>query len=438
MTVEGVGREAVLGSRRFSNLRRLGLGVADAAVPSVANLGIGVVAARSMPLADFGVFSTALIGLMLCVGLSRSVHGDVLVLTQRSAAHDAKGRVASSIASVAVVGTLLGLSLGIVGTVVLLTGGRSSTWGWTLLVAGAVIPLVLLQDHYRWVAYASGRLGISIWSNVAWALVSVPVLVIVGMVNAPRLTAPVAIAVWGSTSIFGLLASMWLLRTVPSRPRSCPWIRANRTLARALVLDFGLLQASAQGALIFLALLTSPTDLGLLRKAQLWFGPVTMVTTGLLAALQALLAQRSDDAAARRIGLWVGTAFALGAMGYGAVVFVLPDDWGSALAGDGWSAARQFVWPLTAQMATGLLGGCAGIALRVRGQVDVQVRLRWFIAPASLAVVAVAASTSGALAAAWGLAAVSAVTAAVWCGLLATSTRTSDTRKLAPVAEEAG
>ena len=214
---------------------------------------------------------------------------------------------------------------------------------------------------------------------------------------------------------------------LPSLRHSTTWLRDNRSLAGALAQDFGLLQASAQGALILLAALTSAADIGLLRKAQLWLGPVSMVTTGLLSAFQSMLVRRHDltrPRASAKTAVVIGTITATGALVYGGVVFLLPTTWAAALAGDGWANARSFVWPLTVQLAVGLLGGCVGIALRVRGQVAQQVRARWVLAPASLILVALTASAGGALAAAWGLAAVSGVTAGLWCHLLSRPTST--------------
>jgi hypothetical protein len=71
------------------------------------------------------------------------------------------------------------------------------------------------------------------------------------------------------------------------------------------------------------------------------------------------------------------------------------------------------------QLAAGLAGGCAGVALRSLGAVGRQVRVRWVLAPLSLLTVLGTAAGGGALAASWALAGISVLTAALWALLLA-------------------
>lgn len=404
-------------------VKKLLLGIGDAAVPSLGTLAVSVAAAHAMPLPDFGAFSTMLLALIMVVGVSRSMHGDVLVLTASRDPDDQTIRIRQSLSSVLVTGLGLGLLTVVVGGV-LAARVSQSPWGPAIAAAGIVLPVVLLQDHHRWIAYTRGRIQDSVINNVAWVLVSSSAVTFLGLRADGQLTASAGLLVWGGAALAGVIVGTALDGAKPSVRQGGAWLRDNRRLATSLTQDFGLLQASAQGALILLAALTSAADIGLLRKAQLWLGPVTMLTTGLLSALQSLLARRHDSerpAASTRFTVLVSSVAAVSTVAYGMLVFVLPADVAALLASDDWSGARVFVWPLTLQLAMGLLGGCLGVALRVRGQVAQQVRARWVLAPTSLVVVVVAATTSGALAAAWGLAAIAALTAAIWWYFLAAS-----------------
>jgi len=296
-----------------------------------------------------------------------------------------------------------------------------SPWGPALVVAGVVLPILLLQDHHRWIAYTQGHIRDSVLNNMAWVTGSITAMVVLVILADTDIPAFAGVLIWGLAAAGGWGISTLQNRYLPSLRRGTAWLRENRRMASGLAQDFGLLQASAQGALILLAILTSAADIGLLRKAQLWLGPVTMLTTGLLSALQSILARRHDSArpgASTRVTLSIGSSAAAGTLLYGAIVLLLPTSIAALLAGGDWVAARPFVWPLTVQLAMGLLGGCIGIALRVRGQIAQQVRARWVLAPASLAIVTLAATTSGALAATWGLAAVSVLTTCLWYRLL--------------------
>jgi hypothetical protein len=397
----------------------LGLGVVDAAVPSLGNLGVSVVAAHSMPLADFGVFSTLLLVLTVLVGLSRSVHGDVLVLTASKDMAMQTERVRESLSSVLRSGLGAGLCLVVVGIVATIAAPRVP-WGPGLVASGAVLPVLVTQDHYRWIAYARGRTAESVLNGAVWLVTALFAMVVAASASA-SVPAAIGLILWGTAAATGGAVAALLLGVAPGLRHGGSWLAENRGLATHLAQDFTLLQASAQGALILLAALTSAADIGLLRKAQIWLGPVTMVTTGLLSSLQAMLARRYDRSrptGVARVAVSVGAVATVGAVAYGCVVFWLPTSWSEVLVGGNWPDARSFVWPLTVQLAAGLLGGCLGIALRVRGQVAQQVRARWFLAPASIVVVIMAAVLAGALAAAWGLAAVSVLTAALWSWLL--------------------
>jgi hypothetical protein len=400
--------------------RRLVLGVVDSALPSLGNLAVSVLAAHSMALADFGVFTTLVLALILATGVSRSVHGDVLVLTVVDEPARMLQRARSSLASVLRLGLVAG-ALGVLAGAVASAAGV--TWGPALVAAGAVLPVLLVQDHYRWVAHAHGRIVDSLTNNAVWSLGAVTAMGLAVAESDETVGPATGLLVWGVAALLGVAVGAATSGCLPPARLPGGWLRENRSLAGALAQDFGLLQASAQGALVLLAVLTSSTDVALLRKAQIWLGPVTMATTGLLSALQSGLARsRARGAAARglaRTASSVGAAGALGAAVYGCAVAVLPAAWAALLVDGGWSDARSFVWPLTVQLAAGLAGGCAGVALRALGAVGRQVRVRWVLAPLSLLVVLGTATSGGALLAAWALAGISVLTAALWGLLLA-------------------
>ncbi|MGK5172094.1 hypothetical protein [Geodermatophilus sp. CPCC 205761] len=402
---------------------RLVLGLTDSALPSLGNLGVSVLAAHSMGLEDFGVFTTLVLVLILLVGVSRSVHGDVLVLTVTADPSETRRRARGSLSSVARLGLVAG-SLGVFAGA-LTVGAGATSWGLALMAGGAVLPVLLLQDHYRWIAYADGRIADSVCNNAAWTTSSIAAMAMVSQLSDAGLGAAPGLLVWGLAAAPGVLVSVARSRCVVPWRLPGGWLSENRGLAGALLQDFGLLQASAQGALILLAALTSAADMALLRKAQIWLGPVTMATTGLLSTLQSMLARgRARGAGARsvaRTASVVGAVGTLTAVAFGGLVAVLPSTWAAVLVSVGWSEARWFVWPLAIQLAAGVAGGCAGVALRALGAVREQVRIRWVLAPASLLCVVVSVGHGGALTAAWALAGISVLTAALWAVLLARS-----------------
>ncbi|MGX5654033.1 hypothetical protein ACWKWC_04605 [Geodermatophilus nigrescens] len=399
---------------------RLVLGLADSAVSSVGNLGASVLAAHVATLVGFGIFATAMLVLILATMAARSLHGEVLVLRSRSGvvtASDARDSTSSVL--------VLSGGIGLVVAGVAVAVGLASGFGegvLTVAVAGLALPLLCVQDHLRWIEYARGTSHHALANDVLWTVAAIGGLAVLGAAADGDVSAPVCLAVWAGATVPGILyglRSSGVALTASGRAR---WLAPNRGLAAPLFMDFSLTQATAQGATLVIAALAGPLEMAAIRKGQIWLGAAAVATTGLLAALQPLLAQR---AASRGPGPAIRFATVLGLAGsvllvlYGLAVVLLPDGVARLLVGEGWDSARPFVWPLAVQSAAGLLGGCWGLSLRVTGRLRAQVRWRTVLGPAAVVAVAVATSAGGAVVGAWALAAAAVGTTLVWGLLLA-------------------
>ncbi|WP_029430301.1 hypothetical protein [Blastococcus sp. URHD0036] len=421
-----------MGARTDRTAGRLALGLADSAVSSIGNLGVSVLAAHLCSLTGFGVFATAMLVLLLATMAARSGHGEALVLRIRDGGAS-PADVQDSTTSVVRLSGALGGGIAVLATVVGFVAGFGEGLT-TVLVAAAALPLLCLQDHLRWIEYARGASQHALVNNALWTGTSLGALAAAAAVVPHPVSAPLCLAAWAAGTIPGI--AYGLRRTgVSLTPALRPgWLQRNRRLATPLFLDFTLTQATAQGATLVIAALAGPLDMAAIRKGQIWLGAAAVATTGLLAALQPLLAQRAavqGHAATVRLGTLLGLAGMAGLLLYGLVVALLPGDLARVLVGEGWDEARPFVWPLAVQAAAGLLGGCWGLSLRVTGRLAAQVRWRTVLGPLSLVVVAVVTAGAGAVAGTWALAAVAAGTTAVWGVLLATADR--EERRRVPV-----
>ena len=195
-----------------------------------------------------------------------------------------------------------------------------------------------------------------------WTVTSIALMLALWWWSEDRVAGFLCVAAWG----FGALPSIvYAARRglLVLRPRP-DWLRANRTPARHVFLDFALTQATSQGATLVIAALTGAVEMGLIRKAQIWLGPATVATLGLLAALQPVLtrlAARHGRAAVIRMAAVAGLALG-GLLGvFGIAVLLLPDDVAELLVGPGWDEASQFVAPLTVSAVMGAVGGCLGL-----------------------------------------------------------------------------
>ena len=399
---------------------RLLLGMTDSAMSSVGNLGVSVIAARLTDLPEFGLFATAMLVLILGTMAVRSAHGEVLLMKRQTGgagAEEADRR--SSTSSVVRLSLLTGGATALVGVLLVLTAGPTDV-ALTVLVSGLVFPILCLQDHVRWTDYARDASHRALLNTTLWTVTSVLLMLVLWAAPGNRVAGYLCVAAWGFGALPSVVHAAWRgLRLADLRPG---WLGANRASARNVFLDFGLTQSTSQGATLVIAALTGAVEMGLIRKAQIWLGPATVATLGLLAALQPILtrlAATHGRAATIRMasltGLGLGALLAL----FGVGVLLLPDDVAAMLVGPGWDQASQFVAPLTLSAVMGVVGGCLGVALRALGLIGRQVRWRTFLGPVSVAAIAVATLWSGAEAGVWVLAASGVVTSLAWAVLLA-------------------
>jgi hypothetical protein len=412
---------ASLTSRRLGG--RLAVGLADSAVSSAGNLGASIVVAHSASVPEFGVFATAMLILILAAMISRSAHGEALILKSGEAdpAAAAADRLRSTTSVVrwctglgaAVVAA--GLVLGLVGS-----AGFDSTV-LTVIVSGTALPLLCLQEHLRWIEYARGASSRALVNNALWTVFAIGSMGVARIVAGDGIPAHVCLMLWAYSTVPGILYAVVKGRIPVVFGGRPDWFRLNRPLIAPLVLDLTLTQATAQGATLVVAALSTAVDMALIRKGQIWMGPATVATMGLLTALQPILAQRAaarGSVPAVRLATLVGAVACAAALVYGLAVWLLPADVAGTLVGPGWTESRPFVWPLTVLAAASILGGCLGLAVRTSGLIARQVRWRLLLAPASVVVVAAMTLVGGALAGMWALAAVSVLTAAAWSVLL--------------------
>lgn len=404
--------------------RRIVLGLADAGMSSIGNLGVSVLVARSTSIGDFGVFATAMIVLLLSTVAARSVHGDPLILLSRP--DDARAmadEAASSSWSVLRWGATTGAAV----VAVAIAGGLLQLWtrdvGVLLVVCGLALPVLWLQDHYRWVEYARAASHLALINNTIWTVGAIGSVAVASSFSGGSLTAAVALALW----VFSAVPSIGFASRRAGAPRRPPagsasgWIRPRATLIRQLTLDFSLTQATAQGATLLIALLVGTLEISFIRKGQIWMGPLTVMITGLMSALQPVMAARARQTGRQsvvRLAYVVGLGAAALCVLYGAIVLLLPTEAAETLVGPGWTQTRPYLPPLIVLAAASVLGGCLGIALRTTGSLRRQVRWRGSLAPASVLSVAVATAWGGGLVGMWVIAGAGALTTAAWGVLL--------------------
>lgn len=359
----------------------------DVGLSSLSNLVVGIAAARTLSLSEFGAYSTAFLVGTILIGLVKSLTTDPLVLNFAASEHDAQHKAASaSLSASLVLGIALAPLVALLTWAVLSLAGTDQPQAVGVAAAAALIcPPLALQETARGVAYCQGQLGPAVVNNLA-RFIALPV-VVAGVLPLMGARPESFLVAWGVSALIGYLAGWWLL----ARPRlagGVVWIRDNWRLGRALVADFGLTLSSAQGALLLISSIAGAEAIGAVRKTQLVLAPVNLLTTGALTLLQPVWVRRVAGGAGGKFLLRASYLTLLGigvltVLWVGLVLF-LPPDLAMAILGDGWAEARSLMAVSTVYALLGAAGGLLGISLRSVGVVRQQVRWRVYLAPPTL------------------------------------------------------
>lgn len=404
-------------SRAAALAGRVGPGVVDSAVASARNLVLGVLAAHALGLEGFGWFSTAVLVQLVATGASKAVHADPLVLAHPTAGDRSWRSTASAAAGAVLASSGVVAALAVVAASVARAVGASELAG-VLLAVALVLPGVLLLDLLRWAAHARQRGPLAVRGSLVNATVSVAA---VGGAALGGSSPAVLVLASGAGAVPATLVLLRALGVVPRPGGLRAWYAEHRRWSVGLALDWLLLQLTAEGAFLLIALLTTAEQVGELRKAQLPLAPAVVLTTGLVVFLQPALSRAAASGvaaagtarSARRVAAGVAAVTAAWVL----LVAITPPAWMDLLVGGDWARARSYLWPLGIGVVAGAAAAPLGIALRVLGRLGDQVRWRTWTAAPVLAGTTVSALAGGALAASWWVAGATVVVTVTWLAL---------------------
>lgn len=402
------------------SLRSAGLTVADQVISSVTNFVPAIVAARVLDPGEFGLFALLQAAYVTAIGAVRSGAVESAVVTSSSL--DAARGIASNVVlwCAAVVGVPLLLL---------------SPWlPVDVLVVGAALGVMILQDTQRVEALSTGRVNHALASDASW-LVLTGAAVAIG--SARGLTSdPVTIfALWAAAALPGTIAVYVAQRLWPRWGRAVHFVRAEARTIGAHSFDWLLRQGAVQMSLYAIAVVAGLAVMGDIRVAQLILGPMNVVFAGVgLAAMPiATRAARSSMAEFRgivgRLALFQGTAPLL----FGGLVLLTPQSILEVPFGAQAEGMKPYLLPQVVLLAVSGYASTAQTAMKI-----LQLR-RQLIRTRTLTAVLVLASTllpalvwQSALAALWGMAAGSALSAVLWVRVLRSDDRWAGAEPVGP------
>src|SRR5271165_5141065 len=197
--------------------RRLGWGVADQAVSSITNFAVNIYIARELGAVQYGAFGLAYVTYGFALNASRGLATDPLLVRFSGTNLPVWRRaVRSCTGTAAIVGLALGA--GVLGAAALLGG----TTRLAFLALGLTLPVLLLQDSWRFAFFALGRGSQAFLNDTVWGATLLPALVLLRMTGHANVFS--FVFAWGATAGVGAAVGPLQARVVPTLSGSWNWL----------------------------------------------------------------------------------------------------------------------------------------------------------------------------------------------------------------------
>lgn len=403
-----------IGQRRHNAARSFGsrtaAAVTDQVIWGLQNFLILFAALHSMSIGGVGSFTLAYTMVLLAVVAVRSLSLEPLTI-RYTLATKAEQRLASI--SAAGLSLTVGLVLAVLSATTLAFLPTSAAL--VFVAAGAITPVLFVQDAVRFSLFASQRL----WAAAANDLLclGVTAAIISAAIAYRHPGAPGLLILWGAGTSAGIGVGLIQTRAVPRLRAALPWFRSQRDLGPRLAGEVLAQQAAGRLSLILLSAIAGVAALGEVSASRTLMMPTTTLIT-------ATFAFAVPDAVRLRAGggprqltryVWVlSVGLAVSVAVVTAVMLAIPDSFGEILAGKNWAQSKVLLLP-AALWAIGMaLSQGPRIGLRAVEQPGTILRVAMWLGAALLVATVAGALLAGASGAAWAFGIVSVLGTAPW------------------------
>jgi O-antigen/teichoic acid export membrane protein len=395
---------------RLAPLRRLGWGVADQGVSSLGNFAFSILVAKTLSPSDFGAFTIAWVTYGMILNASRGLATDPLVV-RFSHSDRASWREAVRASS----GTAV--AVGLVGGVLCVVAGLllPDPVGTAVLVLGIVLPGLLLQDAWRFAAFAAGRPVLAFVNDVVWAVLQTAAAA--ALLVTDRTTVATAALAFGGTATVAALVGWVQLRVLPHLGRVKSWLVEQRSLGVRYAIENTSISGARQLRMSLLGLIAGLAAVGQVRAAEILMGPFMVVLMGIaqVAVPEGVRVVKRSPHRLVRFSLLLGSVQASASLLWGALMFVLvPRGLGELLLGELWPGAYALLLPVLVNMAVGCFESGAQTGLRALGASRHSLAAQLSNAALYLVGGVGGAMVDGARGSCWGVAIATSIATLIW------------------------
>jgi O-antigen/teichoic acid export membrane protein len=389
---------------------RLGWGVADQAVSSLTNFAVTLYLARSLGAAEFGAFSLAYVTYSFALNASRGLATDPLVVRFSGADRTAWRRaVANCSGTAAVVGLVTGAAV-LIAAMILHGTARSA-----FLALGLTLPVLLLQDSWRYAFFALGRGRGAFLNDSIWALALVPALLFLHHYGHAGVFW--FVFAWGGAAAVAAAVGPLQAKVAPRLTGAREWVFQHRDLGPRYLAENTSNSGAGQLRTYALGLVAGLAAVGYVQAASTLMGPFLVIFMGLslVTVPEAARVLRRSPRHLRLFCILVGGGLAITGFAWGGFLLIaLPRGLGHLALGHIWVKAYPLVWPLTLSVVGACLQAGATTGLRALGLSRRSLRAMLTASLVYLILGLAGAVTDGARGTVWGAAAATWIGAVVW------------------------
>ncbi len=350
----------------------------DKGVSSIGNAGLSILVARAVTEDAFGAFSVAMLVFTFSIGVNRAANAEPHVVLYSGRPREVADRgVGASTGASLLLGCLAGLVSLIAAAV--LDGPTAQA----LVILGVGLPLITVQDAWRYAFFAAGRPQAAAINDIVWTGGQAVVLISLILLGHGSLVN--LMLGWAVTGAIAAVVGSWQAGLRPQPRRWREWLRESSQLSSRLVSEYVLNMGFVNLAYFVVAAILGLVAMGSLRGAQVLLGPMQTVIFSMSALILPLLSERVNTG--RPIGklaALISAGSASVTIAWVTVLYALPPSIGEQLLGATWHGAHSVVIPAGISLicVAGVFG--ASIGLRALRRPGVLVRAMMIQAPSIL------------------------------------------------------
>jgi O-antigen/teichoic acid export membrane protein/capsular polysaccharide biosynthesis protein len=329
---------------------RFSWGLADQGMSSLSNAFVSFYIARELGASKFGAFSLAYVTYSFALNASRGLATDPLLVRFSHTDAGTWRRAVANCTGTAVITGLVAGALALVAAQALSGATRLA-----FLALGITLPLLMLQDSWRYSFFAVGRGRQAFLNDTIWTVALLPALAILRFTHHDDVF--FFILAWGLAAAVAALAGPFQARVVPSPSGAVSWMSKHRDLGPRYLAENTSNAGAAQLRTYGIGIIAGLAAVGYVQEAGLLMGPFLVVFMG-ISAVTVPEAARIVRRSPRYLLLYcllVGCGLAVLALAWGgALVVALPRGLGNLLLGNHWEPTADLVLPVT----LGVMGAC--------------------------------------------------------------------------------